>query len=217
MVQHQCPGIRPPHLIGSYTRLTSTGLMSFLSLCTSNGQAWVGERCSDKRFKNVAENLLQDPARQLGMDVMVLTDRFPQPSKEVAFAYAEGRLLSTSINLERRMTLPAYFEKSTEVAFAVLNRAVFETRLKTHFESGQSGLNSDPAWYATCNVVYAAGCRVLLSRLDYSSTFTEARETSQKYFTNAFSVLPALLSPRTDLEGIRAVLLMVSLTLILRC
>jgi hypothetical protein len=112
------------------------------------------------------------------------------------------------------MTSLAYFDKSTEAAFAVLSRPAFETQLNIQFESNAHGHDADAAWYATCNVVYAAGCRVLLSRLDYSSTFIEARETSQKYFRNALSVLPDLLSPRADLEAIRALLLMVSFGLL---
>lgn len=76
--------------------LTAIGLLSFLSLCSPNGQAWVAQRCNDKRFKKVAELLLQDPARQLGLDMTLLADRAPQPSREVAFAYSKGPLFSFS-------------------------------------------------------------------------------------------------------------------------
>lgn len=71
--------------------------MSSLSLCSSSGQAWVGEKCSDKRFKNIAEILRQDPARQLGLNIGQLADHFPQPDKESAFAYTEGKFSSNLI------------------------------------------------------------------------------------------------------------------------
>lgn len=103
----------------------------------------------------------------------------------------------------------AYFEKSPEAAFSALSRSSFEARLSGQFEGSQSRPFRDPAWYAICNTVYAAGCRILLSKADYSSTFAEAQNTSQKYFQNALSVLPEILYQPNDLEVIKAVFLMV--------
>lgn len=103
----------------------------------------------------------------------------------------------------------AYFEHSPDVAVACLDRAVFESRLKADQGRGQLLKKQDPAWFATCNTVYASGSRILLSKSDYSSTFTDAQTAAWQYFQNALEVLPELLSASSNLDAIRAVVLMV--------
>lgn len=77
-------------------------------------------------------------------------------------------------------------------------------------EAGQSAGPEDTAWYALRNTIYAAGCRVQLSELEYLSPLAKAQESSWRYFENALSVLPDLLYPWTDPMAIHALLLMVS-------
>ena len=129
----------------------------------------------------------------------------PQPTLKV-------RLLTPICHFTLPNRTPAFFEKSPEGPLIVLSRSSFEARLKNQPGASTSVDTDDPAWWAIRNTVYAAGCRMLLARLEYSSTFAEAQSESWKYFKNALSVLPDLLHPRFDLEGIRALLLMVSLT-----
>lgn len=104
----------------------------------------------------------------------------------------------------------AYFERSPEAAFGVVDRSLFESRLREQMEARQPAGPEDTAWYALRNTIYAAGCRVQLSELEYLSPLAKAQESSWRYFENALSVLPDLLYPWTDAMAIHALLLMVS-------
>lgn len=91
----------------------------------------------------------------------------------------------------------------------VINRPAFESQLHAHLENPQSADFEDPVWYAVRNTVYAHGCRIELSDIDYSSTFAHAHKESWKYFQNALSVTGELFFPREDLGAIQALTLMV--------
>jgi hypothetical protein len=185
-------------------------MLSYLSLSSQAGREWVSLRCSNDRFNAVADLLLSDSSRQVAATKHGYSERTPEPDAAISSAYTEGifrTLIGCSPVSDR---IVAFFEKSPEAPLIVLSRSRFEARLKSQPGVNPSVDTDDPAWWAIRNTVYAAGCRMLLARLEYSSTFAEAQSESWKYFKNALSVLPDLLHPRFDLEAIRALLLMVS-------
>ena len=103
----------------------------------------------------------------------------------------------------------AYFEKSVDSLFEVINRHEFEQHVHGHQGSMLSNDSNDPAWYAIRNVVYASGCRLYHSAGSPVS-FTVVQEEASGYFSNALSVHSDLLLRRPTLAAVRALLAMVS-------
>ena len=91
--------------------------------------------------------------------------------------------------------------------FGLVHRPAFEARLRRHFEDN---FPDDPAWYAIRHVVYASGCRILLSK-DPSKSFVEAQQEAWKYFENALAMHTELLCTPSGLPAVQALTLMVSI------
>ena len=96
-------------------------------------------------------------------------------------------------------------EECYDTLFGLVYRPAFEERLHRHFEET---IPDDPAWYAIRYVVYASGCRILLSK-DPSTTFMETQQQAWKYFENALSVHTELLCTPPGLPAVQALTLMV--------
>ena len=102
------------------------------------------------------------------------------------------------------MCYTAYFDVALDASLSILQRPWFEQQLALHL----SGVSSDisAAWYALRNVVFAAGCRIELSK---SATFRVASERAWAYFENALSVYTKLLFYKTSIVGVQALTIMV--------
>jgi hypothetical protein len=106
--------------------------------------------------------------------------------------------------------LEAYFDYSFETIFSVVDRPTFEAHLTAHFQAGGT-LDDDPAWYALRNMVYALGCRIVLSRGKHRQSFAEAQACVLRYFENALSVQVDLMYTQTDISAVQSLLVMVRL------
>lgn len=67
-------------------------------------------------------------------------------------------------------------------------------------------MDEDPAWYALRNAIYAAGCRLELSK---RGNFREAYQTAWNFFENALAVHTELLYFHTSLLAVQALTVMV--------
>lgn len=106
------------------------------------------------------------------------------------------------------MRSKAYFEECHYAAFGVVNRPLFEARLRSQFAQDVD-FEDDVSWFALRNTVYASGCRIILSR-HASMGFSEAQAQAWQYFENALSVHAELLYTPTGLPAVQALALMAS-------
>lgn len=97
----------------------------------------------------------------------------------------------------------AYFEEAPEIAFGIVDRPWFESRLRAHISAT---IPDDKAWYALRNVLWACGCRIMLSK---TASFREASQASWALFENALSVYTEVLFLRTSMMAVQALILMV--------
>lgn len=93
-------------------------------------------------------------------------------------------------------------------SFGVVERTLFEARLHAHFSGAQNSVTDDKAWYALRNVLWAHGCRIVLSK---TRTFRETLEASWAFFENALSVHTETFFLHTSLMSVQALILMVSI------
>ena len=99
----------------------------------------------------------------------------------------------------------AYFDEAYDGIFGVVFRPAFETRLRQQLEGH---FPDDMSWYALRNVVYASGCRILLSK-DPSLSFADVQQQAWSFFENAISTHTDLLCTPTGLPAVQAIALMV--------
>ena len=100
----------------------------------------------------------------------------------------------------------AYFEDSFDSTLGIVYRPEFESALRAHHRGDTS--EDSVSWFALRKTVYAAGCRIYLSR-NTSMSFTEIQTEAWGYFQSAMSVLIELLFTPTGLLAIRALVAMV--------
>ncbi|KAH7110699.1 hypothetical protein EDB81DRAFT_926799 [Dactylonectria macrodidyma] len=162
------------------------GPRSFLSICSTSGVQWVCSKTGGPAFTEFASRLSRDITRRLKIDTNDIKDRTTGPSPELAWKY-----------------VTAYFERSREAPFELVDRASFECRLKNHL-AGQVK-NEDPAWYALRNAIYATGCRLELSK---TGNFRDAFHTAWGFFSNCLAVHLELLYFRTSMMAIQALTVM---------
>ncbi|KAF2101307.1 hypothetical protein NA57DRAFT_72748 [Rhizodiscina lignyota] len=98
--------------------------------------------------------------------------------------------------------LKAYFEETPEEAFGIVERPWFESRLRAHFNGT---IPDDKAWYALRNVIWASGCRIVLSK---TASFREVSQASWAFFENALSVHTEILLVRASMVAVQALALM---------
>ncbi|KIW24254.1 uncharacterized protein PV07_09982 [Cladophialophora immunda] len=167
------------------------GLLSVLSIRSPPGLAWVRDQCGNDHFPAVADRLYLALQQRAVVMKPLVVETILEPDLTTALSY-----------------IHAFFEKSPESALVPLNRSEIESRVRRQSGADQSASIYDPCWHAIRNAVYAAGSRIVLSRLEYSSTFEDAHTTSKRYFDKALLVLPELLNASFDLEAIRSILLL---------
>jgi hypothetical protein len=168
----------------------------------------VSERTGVVDFAKSAKGLTLGWTRRLKLDYGATRERAPQIDAETAWGFSKGRkrrIAYSWVTITDLELSTAYFEESYDAVFGVVFRPAFEARLQQHFEGG---VPDDPAWYATRNIVYASGCRILSSK-DPSTTFLESQQRAWKYFENAISVHTDLLITPTGLLAVQALALMV--------
>lgn len=112
--------------------------------------------------------------------------RASEPSPEVAWQYTE-----------------AFFQRSPENAFGIVERPWFESRLRAHLNGARS---DDKVWYALRNVIWAIGSRIVLYK---KPDFQNASHPSWGFFENTLSVIADILFFRASVVGVQALILMV--------
>ncbi|PIB02544.1 hypothetical protein CB0940_00175 [Cercospora beticola] len=162
------------------------GPRSFLSICSRPAVKWVSEQTGRLDFSETASQFASDISRRLKMDADLSVARAPEPGAETAWRYTE-----------------AYFSTALDASLGVLCRPWFERQLSAHLAGRLC--DSGPAWHALRNVVYAAGCRIELSK---SRLFKEASQQAWLYFENALAVYARLLFYKTSIMGVQALTLM---------
>jgi hypothetical protein len=100
--------------------------------------------------------------------------------------------------------LTAYFDEGLDSALGIVHRPWFEAQLKGYFNGTIN--DSDPAWYALRNAIYASGCRIELSKY---KPFSEANQMAWGWFENALAVHTEILYFRTSILGVQVLTLMV--------
>lgn len=141
----------------------------------------------------MAKKLTYDISRRLKLEQGTCQKREPEPPPELAWRYVQ-----------------AYFEETSDTVFGLVCRPTFEARLRAHFKQAVQGApEHDPSWYALRNVVYAAGCRSILSK-EHPTPFCVGQGHGWQYFQNALSVHTDLLYSRTNLMAVQALAAMVA-------
>lgn len=164
------------------------GPRTSMSICSLAGISWVTERAKQPEFRATANRFTQDVARRLKLEKRLTRERKEDPGLKAALRYTR-----------------AYFEEASGAALGIVRRSCFESRLRS-FYMGSTDDDDDPSWYAMRNVVFASGCRIVLSK---ETTYTKAQEESWSYFENALSVHSELLCFRTSVMGVQSLTLMV--------
>ena len=88
----------------------------------------------------------------------------------------------------------------------MVERTLFESRLRAHFSGTHNPVADDKGWYALRNMLWAHGCRIVLSK---TRTFRETLQASWAFFENALSVHTETLFLHTSMMSVQAVILMV--------
>lgn len=143
-------------------------------------------------FAKLAKSLTHNISQRLKLESVVAPSRAPEPAPDISWRYVR-----------------AYFDEATESTMGIVCRTSFEGRLRIHYQQGSMLLaESDPAWYALRNAIFATGCRSSLAK-EPSSGFLTAHRRSWKYFQNALSVYTELQFARTGLMAVQALAVMV--------
>lgn len=169
---------------------------SFLSICSKSGIEWVAERTGVADFAQIAQSLISDVSQALKLATSIPASREPEPPEDIAWAYVK-----------------AYFEEDPDSIFGIIHQPTFENSLRAYFRRvGSPDSDSDPAWYALRNVVYAAGCRIVDTRaMGKGFRHSIVLSRSWKFFLNALSAHTDLLYCRTSLMAVQALVMMVRL------
>ncbi|OOQ86995.1 hypothetical protein PEBR_18902 [Penicillium brasilianum] len=163
----------------------------YLSLCPVPAVEWVSSQINTPELTAGSTPLSTDVIiRGEPLEQSLERTRAPEPNSETAFQWAD-----------------AYFKSHIDAVFGILDRTAFEARLRAHFKQNEPS-SCDKSWYALRNVVYAAGCRFVLSQDSGSNGFAKARSQSWRYYQNALSVHTDLLYMCDNLTSIRALILM---------
>ncbi|EXJ75923.1 uncharacterized protein A1O5_00431 [Cladophialophora psammophila CBS 110553] len=162
------------------------GPRTSMSICSLAGIAWVTERVKQPDFRPIANRFTQDVARRLKLEKRPSKERKGDPDLKDALRFTS-----------------AYFEEAPEAALGIVRRSCLESRLRSFYNGSKS--DDDASWYAMRNIIFASGCRVVLSR---GGTYSEAQRESWLYFENALSVHAELLCFRTSVMGVQALTLM---------
>ncbi|KAL5603881.1 hypothetical protein FOVSG1_006631 [Fusarium oxysporum f. sp. vasinfectum] len=165
--------------------LILAGPRSFVSFCSEPGVKWIDSKVNSGDFESAATRFTTYVARMLKFSGTLSTSRVSEPPSELAMQYTK-----------------VYFEESLEQAFGIVDRPWFESKLRAHFSGAVS---DDAAWYALRNVLWASGCRIMLSKTE---SFNESKKASQALFENAFSAHTELLYMPVSMTGLQAFILM---------
>lgn len=101
----------------------------------------------------------------------------------------------------------AFFDRTVESVFGLLNRKAVEDRLRAHFTNEEPTCVQNAAWYALRNTIYATGCKITIGD---EGRYADAHSQALRYFQNALSVYADLLCDRTTASSIEALAIMVS-------
>ncbi|KIW86779.1 uncharacterized protein Z519_12565 [Cladophialophora bantiana CBS 173.52] len=165
------------------------GPRSMMSFYSQPAEDWVISKVKSPDYSSTVKRLVRESARMLKMSRGTLsTCREPEPPPEVAWQYAN-----------------AYFEEGLDRAFGVVERTLFESRLRAHFSGTYNPVTDDKAWYALRNVVWAHGCRILGSK---TRNFHQTLQASWAFFQNALSVHTETVFLHTSLMGVQALISM---------
>ncbi|KAH6700646.1 fungal-specific transcription factor domain-containing protein [Leptodontidium sp. MPI-SDFR-AT-0119] len=176
----------------SPTQIEVHGPGSFLSVCSDAGMVWVATRIGGpSNFTSSAASLASFVARSLKLQQPSKVERVAEPDPETARKYAQ-----------------IFFEECFEGTMNVIHRSNFEARLNAHLDSGDNDTETDPAWYALRNTVYAFGARTTTNRDSQTNGWAEAQLHGWKYFQNAFSVHSDLVYSWSSVPAVQAVFCM---------
>ena len=98
----------------------------------------------------------------------------------------------------------AYFDYALDAALGIVHRPTFEAQLRSYL-TGDT-INTDVAWHALRNAIYASGCRLHLSG---SSSFEEANRAAWAYLENALALYTDTLLFRSSITSVQAMAVMV--------
>ncbi|OAL38898.1 hypothetical protein AYO20_01649 [Fonsecaea nubica] len=173
---------------------------------------WIVLKVKSPEYTSAVKRLVQESARMLKMNHGALSScREPEPPPEVAWQYTNGEYLKL-VNIYFKLICgPAYFEEGSDLAWGVVERPVFESRLRAHFSGTHTPVTDDKGWYALRNIIWAHGCQIVLSK---TRTFNDTLQASWALFQNALSVHTEIMFLHTSLMGVQALISMVT-TLVL--
>ncbi|KAJ3547726.1 hypothetical protein NM208_g1363 [Fusarium decemcellulare] len=175
----------------SFTDLESNpGRGSCFSICALPAIEWISRQAGMSDFLASARRLSKAVLEGERLDRVVHPVRAPEPDLNRALELSKG-----------------YFEGCLDSIYEITDRHDFERRLRAHHGTDPAS-TSDKQWYALRNIIYASGCRYLLSKSSTPDAFSEARAQSWKYFENALSAHTDLLYRQTDMVSIQALVLM---------
>jgi hypothetical protein len=160
-----------------------------MSVCSQPAIRWISEQTRDPSFADVASAFVIDVTGRLKMGADISTSRAPEPDAETARLYTK-----------------AYFENALDAAMGVVHRPWFEQQLEAHLSGNPN--EASPTWHALRNVIYAAGCRIVLAKAK-TCTFEETSRRAWLYFENALAVYARLLFYKTSVTGVQVLTLMV--------
>lgn len=189
-MQVQSPALTSPPCDESSAEVEVHGSGSYLSICSDAVIEWVTERTGELGVSVSANSLSSVVTRSLKLHSPLDRIRMPEPDPNTAWKYTK-----------------AYFEEALYAALNTIHRTTFETRLRLSIEFG-TVFDSDPAWYALRNVVYAFGSRIVIYKQSMLGNWAEAQKESWKYFENALSVHTELAYAASNVTAAQALLAM---------
>ncbi|KAH7145530.1 fungal-specific transcription factor domain-containing protein [Dactylonectria estremocensis] len=169
------------------SRYEHHGPTSFLPICVNPGIGWIANKIGNSNYTSSAKSLMSTIGGRLKLSKRLSRDIVEDPDPNTAWEYVR-----------------AYFEESALSTFYLANRQSFEERLLRHIEN-PSASQEDSVWFAMRNIVFATGCRALMSK---THSWTESQSKSGQYFENALRVETDLIHGACRLSATRALLAM---------
>ncbi|KAH7007449.1 fungal-specific transcription factor domain-containing protein [Ilyonectria destructans] len=176
------PGVEEPP-----SRDEHHGPTSYLSICVNPGIGWIASKIGHSNFTSSAKTLMSSIGGRLKLHKRLSKERIEDPDPKTAWKYTR-----------------AYFEETPISTFYLIGRQSFEARLIRHIENPLAS-QEDSVWFAIRNIVYASGCRALMSK---THSWRESQSKSGQYFENALSVETDLIHGAYGISAIRALLAM---------
>ncbi|KEF62021.1 uncharacterized protein A1O9_03593 [Exophiala aquamarina CBS 119918] len=179
----------PKQLLAEMSNREYFGPRAFLSIASQPGIEWLESKVQYPAMRESLHRFARTVTMLFKQNAGPTPANFPasEPAEDVAWSYVN-----------------AFFTKSLDAAFGIVDQYWFYTTLLEHFRI-PSPDDEDLSWFALRFTVYAFGCRIALSK---NEPYARAAEASMALFGNALSVQSDIMHRHATINGVRALSLM---------